>query len=259
MGLRAVTLGHAYAPVVEAVAAAAARAAPTSRARRPSRWSAPRQFLKLIPSADMVKFAKDGSTSRRRPCKLARAYTGPRHWSRSARDQPFFSYRRLVHRHHADDAGIPQAMRDADRQVPLQRPGLARGAVRRAPRADRRRDPRGGAHRGAARPASSQGLQAAVPPPRRAAHLRRDDHRLPLAHGGAQALYGVAPDLSSFGKALANGFALSALCGRRDIMELRRAQQQPGAGVPAVDHARRRDARAGGRHRHHARLRRRRT
>jgi glutamate-1-semialdehyde 2,1-aminomutase len=33
-------------------------------------------------------------------------------------------------------------------------------------------------------------------------------------------VYGVVPDLSTFGKALANGFALSALAGRRDIMEL---------------------------------------
>jgi glutamate-1-semialdehyde 2,1-aminomutase len=37
---------------------------------------------------------------------------------------------------------------------------------------------------------------------------------------GAQKLYGVVPDLSVFGKALANGFSLSALCGRRDIMRL---------------------------------------
>jgi glutamate-1-semialdehyde 2,1-aminomutase len=38
--------------------------------------------------------------------------------------------------------------------------------------------------------------------------------------GGAQQVYGVTPDLAAFGKGLANGFALSALAGRRDIMEL---------------------------------------
>jgi glutamate-1-semialdehyde 2,1-aminomutase len=37
---------------------------------------------------------------------------------------------------------------------------------------------------------------------------------------GAQHVYGVTPDLSTFGKAIANGFALSALAGRRDIMQL---------------------------------------
>jgi glutamate-1-semialdehyde 2,1-aminomutase len=36
---------------------------------------------------------------------------------------------------------------------------------------------------------------------------------------GAQGLYGVTPDLSAFGKALGNGFAISALAGRREIME----------------------------------------
>jgi glutamate-1-semialdehyde 2,1-aminomutase len=36
--------------------------------------------------------------------------------------------------------------------------------------------------------------------------------------GGAQALYGVTPDLGVFGKAMANGYPISALAGRRDIM-----------------------------------------
>ena len=47
--------------------------------------------------------------------------------------------------------------------------------------------------------------------------------------GGAQQLYGVTPDLSTFGKALANGFALSALVGRREVMErggLRHGQER---------------------------------
>jgi glutamate-1-semialdehyde 2,1-aminomutase len=38
--------------------------------------------------------------------------------------------------------------------------------------------------------------------------------------GGAQGLYGVRPDLSAFGKGLGNGFAVSALVGRREVMEL---------------------------------------
>jgi glutamate-1-semialdehyde 2,1-aminomutase len=40
------------------------------------------------------------------------------------------------------------------------------------------------------------------------------------ADGGAQALYGVTPDLATFGKAIANGFSLAALVGQREIMEL---------------------------------------
>ena len=38
--------------------------------------------------------------------------------------------------------------------------------------------------------------------------------------GGAQKYYGVTPDLSCFGKSMANGYPLSALVGKRKIMKL---------------------------------------
>jgi len=41
-----------------------------------------------------------------------------------------------------------------------------------------------------------------------------------LALGGAQSRFGVTPDLSIFAKAVANGFPLSVVAGRREIMEL---------------------------------------
>jgi glutamate-1-semialdehyde 2,1-aminomutase len=37
--------------------------------------------------------------------------------------------------------------------------------------------------------------------------------------GGAQKCHGIVPDLSTFGKAMANGFAVSALAGRADLLE----------------------------------------
>lgn len=40
------------------------------------------------------------------------------------------------------------------------------------------------------------------------------------ANGGAQALFGVMPDLATFGKGLANGFPVSAVAGRADVMKL---------------------------------------
>jgi glutamate-1-semialdehyde 2,1-aminomutase len=39
------------------------------------------------------------------------------------------------------------------------------------------------------------------------------------APGGAQERFGVVPDLTTLGKALGNGFPISALCGRGDIMD----------------------------------------
>jgi len=38
--------------------------------------------------------------------------------------------------------------------------------------------------------------------------------------GGAQKLFNVTPDLTTFGKAIANGFPVAAVCGRKDIMEM---------------------------------------
>lgn len=40
------------------------------------------------------------------------------------------------------------------------------------------------------------------------------------ARGGAQEWFGVTPDLCTLGKGLANGFPLSAVCGRADLMAL---------------------------------------
>jgi glutamate-1-semialdehyde aminotransferase len=41
-----------------------------------------------------------------------------------------------------------------------------------------------------------------------------------LSPGGAQELFGVTPDLCAMGKGLANGHPLSAVMGKREIMEL---------------------------------------
>jgi glutamate-1-semialdehyde 2,1-aminomutase len=41
-----------------------------------------------------------------------------------------------------------------------------------------------------------------------------------LAYGGAQAYYGVIPDLVAYGKALGGGYPIGAFGGRRDVMDL---------------------------------------
>ena len=51
------------------------------------------------------------------------------------------------------------------------------------------------------------------------------------ALGGAQALFGVTPDLSIFGKALAGGMPLAAVAGRADIFEQLRLNHVVGAGT----------------------------
>ena len=38
--------------------------------------------------------------------------------------------------------------------------------------------------------------------------------------GGAQKLYNVTPDLATFGKAMANGYSIAALVGKKEIMQV---------------------------------------
>ena len=40
-----------------------------------------------------------------------------------------------------------------------------------------------------------------------------------FSRGGAQEIFGVNPDLSTFGKGLANGFPISAIVGKKEIMK----------------------------------------
>ena len=90
MGLRAVTLGHGYPAVAEAVATQLGRG---TNFVRPSRLElqAAETFLRLVTRAEMVKFTKDGSTANTAAVKLARAYTG-RDRVALCVDHPFFSY-----------------------------------------------------------------------------------------------------------------------------------------------------------------------
>ena len=74
MGLRAVTLGHAYLPVV---AAAQRQLALGTNLGRPTtlELETAEEFLAFTRAGDMVKFAKNGSDATSATVKLARAYT----------------------------------------------------------------------------------------------------------------------------------------------------------------------------------------
>ena len=88
-GLRSVTLGHAHPAVVEAVSRQIARG---TNFARPAliELEAAEAFLEAVPTADMVKFAKNGSDATTAAVRLARAHTG-RELVAICRDQPFFS------------------------------------------------------------------------------------------------------------------------------------------------------------------------
>jgi glutamate-1-semialdehyde 2,1-aminomutase len=217
MGLRAVTLGHAYRPVVEAVAASLPLGTNFTRPCAMELECA-EAFLGIVDGADMVKFTKDGSTADTAAVKLARKHTG-RDVVAMAAEHPFFSYDDWFIATTTMDGGIPQAAcgetvrfryndLDSLRALFDANPDRIAAVMLEAARTE---EPL---------PGFLEGLQALCR--QRGAVLIFDEmitgFRWHL--GGAQAAYGVVPDLATFGKAMANGFALSALCGKRELMRL---------------------------------------
>lgn len=217
MGLRTVTLGHAFEPVVDA---AHQQMLLGNNYIRPAKieLDCAEQFLSIIDGADMVKFCKDGSDATTGAVKLARAYTG-RDMVAICGDQPFFSVDDWFIGSTSMSAGIPASTRELTvkfhyndiesvKELFGRYPGKIACVILEAEKYD--------------------------PPEDNFLHeLQRIAHENGAVFildemitgfrwhlGGAQKKYGIVPDLSAFGKALGNGFAISALAGKRDIMEL---------------------------------------
>lgn len=211
MGLRSVTLGHGYEPVVRAATLAAADGMSFSRPTELELLAA-QDFLDLVPGADMVKFAKNGSDATSAAVRLARAVTG--RTTIAVCDQPFFS---------VDDwfigttdmaGGIPTvdtvkfAYNDLDALAATLAGDTVAAVFLEA--ATAMAEPL---------PGYLEGVRALCD--RHGTLLVFDEMITGFrwAAGGAQAVYGVTPDLSCWGKAMGNGFPISALAGKREYME----------------------------------------
>jgi glutamate-1-semialdehyde 2,1-aminomutase len=217
MALRAVNLGYAED---EIDAAAIEQIRNGNNLTRPSmiELEAAELLVSTIDSVDMVKFTKNGSTAVSAAVKLSRAFTGRVLVARCA-EQPFFSYDDWFIGSTPLTRGIPQ---DAIEQTKLFRyndiaslealieeyPGQLACVV----------------------------LEPAATEEPKVGYLQKVQE-LCHANGivfvldemitgfrwhmkGAQHLYGVTPDLCTFGKAMANGFAVACIAGKREIMEL---------------------------------------
>src|ERR1700741_229062 len=108
MGLRAVTLGHAFESVVEAAHQQMLLGINFSRPAK-IEVDLAEVILGVIDGADMVKFAKNGSDVTTAAVKLARACTG-RSLVAICADQPFFSTDDWFIATTEMNAGIPQAV-----------------------------------------------------------------------------------------------------------------------------------------------------
>jgi glutamate-1-semialdehyde 2,1-aminomutase len=217
MGGRAVTLGHAYPSVCEAARQAIQLGANFTRPAEIEVRCA-EMFLSAIEGAEMVKFTKDGSTATSAAMKLARAATG-RDMVAFCVDHPFFSYDDWFIGLTPCDAGIPQTIKDLSATFNYNDIASVEAIFDQ--------------HHGRIAAVIMEPAKYEDPQDDFLHKVRDLCHRKGAVFvldemitgfrwdvGGAQKTYDIVPDLSTFGKALANGFALSALCGKRDLMDL---------------------------------------
>jgi glutamate-1-semialdehyde 2,1-aminomutase len=217
MGLTSVCIGHGYEPVARAVCEAASRG---TNFMRPAalELEAAKLFLDTVESGDMVKFAKNGSTATTAAVKLARAYTG-RNRVAIAREHNFFSYDDWFIVTTPCDRGIPSKVREMTAAFSYNNYESVEALL-----ADNGHDI-----------ACLIMEPVKFEPPKdnflhKVAALCKERGVLlildEMVSGfkwdlkGAQHYFAVKPDMSTWGKGIANGFSACALTGRADIMEL---------------------------------------
>ena len=246
MALRAVTLGYAHAEVTAAAMREIERGNNLTRASV-TELKAAELLIDLIPGVDMVKFAKNGSNATTAAVKIARAYTGRRYVC-IPRQHPFFSF---------DDwfigtteliRGIPDGHASSTLVFDYNDVSTLESLFDRHP---------GEVAAVMLEPATTVvPCATACAQPLRYEKTCRDCpnvsgnflhqvQRLCRSKGalfildemitgfrwhlqGAQTYFGVEPDLSTFGKGMANGFSVAAVAGRRDVMEVG-SIEKPGA------------------------------
>ncbi|MDG2013950.1 MAG: aminotransferase class III-fold pyridoxal phosphate-dependent enzyme, partial [Pirellulaceae bacterium] len=116
MGCRAVTLGHAFPPVIDAVQSELENGLNFGRPS-PLEVDCAQQLLSMIDGGEMCKFAKDGSTVTTAALKLARAHTG-RDKIAICKDHPFFAIDDWFIGTTAIDAGIPESVKSLSLMFP---------------------------------------------------------------------------------------------------------------------------------------------
>ena len=231
-GMGATVLGHTPAPVIAAVKQQVERGI-LFAGQTEIEFEAARIICERIPSAQRIRFGSSGSEVAQAAMRLARAATG-RHiilkfeghyhgWF----DNILWSTAPAQNAAGPEDAPVPVAGSVGQEPVAgLEVIGwndlarlearLAKGdiaAVLMEPAM---------CNQGAIAPGAGY-LEGALAACRRHGSLLIFDEVITgfrLGRSGAQARFGVTPDLSLFAKAIANGFPVAALAGRADLMDL---------------------------------------
>ncbi len=212
MALGPILLGHAYPRVIEA-AAEQMRQGTTYTLMHPLEVELAELLCEIIPCAEMVRFGKNGSDATTAAVRVARAVTG--------RDKIAYCgyhgwqdwYAAVTER----NAGLPSVLRQFMLPFRYNDLGSLRTLFEQHPSEI------------AAVILEQPGLEPLDGFLHRVQDLAHRHGALFIldeivtgfryALGGAQEYYNVVPDLACFGKGMANGFPLSALVGRREIMQ----------------------------------------
>ncbi len=238
MGLRAVTLGYAEPRVNAAAIEQIGRGVNLTR---PSlvELEAAEALIDLIPGADMVKFGKNGSNVTTAAVKIARAVTG-RCYVCIPRQHPFFSFddwfigttpitRGIPTGNAAHSLAFDYGDIDSLERLFAEHPGeiacvILEPLTLTSPcPAACMRPYIAGAHCAGCAHRKDNFLHKVRELTRRKGALMILDEMITGFRWhlqGAQTYFDVEPDLSTFGKGMANGFALSALVGKREFMEV---------------------------------------
>ncbi|MHC9543654.1 MAG: glutamate-1-semialdehyde 2,1-aminomutase [Vulcanimicrobiota bacterium] len=217
MALRAVTVGYAHESIAKAAIDEILKGNNLTRASLTELKSA-EIMTELIPCAEMVKFAKNGSTVTTAAVKLARAHTG-RKYIAFCKDHPFFSY---------DDwfIGTTQVSRGVPEEYSTLSLSFRYNDIKSLERLFETYP-----HKIAAvilepvttvKPENGF-LQAIRKKCTENGTLLILDEMITGFRWhiqGAQKYFDVKPDLATFGKGMANGFSVAALVGSREVMEL---------------------------------------
>lgn len=217
MSLGTVILGHAYEPVLKAVRHELDRGVNFCR---PSliEGELAELLVDIIPSAEMVKFGKNGSDAVTAAVKLARAYTGRKYVARCSADA-FNSIHDWFIGSTALTRGIPVEVQQLTLKYNYNDIASCQKLI--------------DEHPGEIACFLLEPLSFHEPKDNFLEELKQlcekngallifdevvSGFRFSL--GGAQELTKVVPHLSAFGKAMANGFSVSALVGQREFMRL---------------------------------------
>lgn len=166
-----------------------------------------------VPSAEMVRFGKNGSDATAGAVRVARAYTGRDHVLTCG----YHGWQDWYIGSTTRDKGVPQATRDLVHVFTYNDLSSLQSLLKE--------------FEGKVAAVIMEPMNVTEPKPgflesvKSAAHdagaLLIFDETITgfrLANGGGQEKFNVIPDLTTLGKGLANGFPLSAVCGRRDVM-----------------------------------------